>query len=102
MQRLVGVGRRGEAAERPRDGIQPIDLPQDSVGRFFQGPVELARAIAVYPPQVLHSQSHRRQWIFDFVRHLARHLAPREDTLGSGDIRHVVERHDETSDFGPQ
>ena len=95
VERLEVVGRRGEAAERARDRVEPVDLGQHPLGRVLERAVEVGAAVAVDPPEMLQAEAHRRERILDLVRHLARHLAPREHALGAGDVGDVVERdHD--------
>ena len=87
VQRLSVVGRGGEPAEGPGDGVQPIDLRQDPLRGFFQGAVEVSSAVPIDPAQVLHAEPHGRERVLDLVRHLACHLAPGQHPLRPGDDR---------------
>ena len=44
---------------------------------------------------MLHAKADRRQRILDLVRDLTCHFAPREDALGSGKLRDVIESDDD-------
>jgi hypothetical protein len=100
LQRLVLERRGGEPAEGAGDGVEPVDLRQDAISRLIQGPVELGPAVAVHSTKVLHTQPHRRERIFDLVRHLACHLTPGQDPLGPGHLRHIIQREHCPSELG--
>ena len=51
---------------------------------------------------MLQAQPHRRERVLDLVRHLPRHLAPREHPLRAGDVGDVVERDHDASHLRSQ
>ena len=87
--------RRAETGKRARDAVQPVDLRQDPAGRFVQGRFELRGArLAADALQMLNPEPDGRERILDFMRDLARHLAPGEDARGARQRGRVVERDD--------
>ena len=66
-------------AEHSRDLVQPVDLGEDARH------VLIEHSLVVGPParaaEVLHAEPDRSEQILDLVRHLPRHLAPRQDAL---------------------
>ena len=54
--------------------------------------VEVDARVGARPPQVLHAEPDRRERILDLVRHLSRHLAPRQHALRARELGDVVQR----------
>ena len=72
------------------------------VRRFLQGLVEITSPVAVYPPQVLQPQPHRRERVLDLVGDLAGHLAPGQHPLRAGEVGDIVDRDHHAAHVRPQ
>ena len=90
--RRVADGRRAVATEGPRDLVQTIDFPEHARDVLFERRIEVHARVAPCPQEMLHAETHRRERVLDLVRHLPRHLPPREHALRTRHIGHVVER----------
>src|SRR4029079_15199418 len=91
------VRRGAVTAEGARDLVESIDLGENLVDVLLEHAVEIDTLVGARSAQMLDAKPNGRERILDFVRHLTRHLAPREHALCSRQLGHVVERDDSTA-----
>ena len=94
-RRCVRFRRSAVPAEGARDLVEPVNLGENARNILFEHAVEVRTPVRA--PQMLHAQSNGRERILDFVRHLSRHLTPRQHTLRARELGDVVQGEDGTS-----
>ena len=96
-----------KAREFRRDSAERLDLVQYCLCRGVENFAKVRGIVAVRPPDMLERQPHRRQGIFDFVRHLLGHFLPRQLALVGHKFiaallqvaRHLFERRNQIVDL---